>query len=85
MSNLFTAVSVEQQEMVAGGFDLANYAVLFNGVSSQQNGGANAGFLGGTAVGGQSSLSSNTVSSTTLATNAPQAFLPPVLINPVLR
>jgi hypothetical protein len=85
MSNLFTAVSVEQQAIVAGGFDLASYTVLFNGVFSQQAGGANAGFNGGQAFGGQSSLSSNTISNTTLATNAPQGFVAPVYINPVVR
>ncbi|MDD1415366.1 hypothetical protein MEN41_12220 [Dolichospermum sp. ST_con] len=85
MSNLFTAVSVEQQEIVSGGFDLANYTVLFNGVFSQQAGRATAGFNGGDAFGGQSSLSSNTVASTTLATNAPAVFRAPVLINPVVR
>jgi hypothetical protein len=81
MSNLFTAVSVEQQEIVAGGFDLAVYNTSFSGINSVQQGGANSGFGGSTAAGGQASVSVNTFALTTLATNAPQGFaVPPVVV-----
>ena len=44
MSNLFTAISVEQQAIVSGGFDIANYSTLLNGISSLQTGGTSSSF-----------------------------------------
>ncbi|QSV62415.1 MAG: hypothetical protein HEQ26_06270 [Dolichospermum sp. DL01] len=81
MSNLFTAVSVEQQEIVTGGYDIASYDTAFSGTASEQVGGATAGFLGGTAVGGQKVLSVNSAARTILAANAPVGLtIAPVIV-----
>jgi hypothetical protein len=80
MSTLFTAVSVEQQETVAGGYDLAVYGTAFSGTATEQLGGASSGFLGSTAVGGQKALSVNTAAQTVLAANAPANLVVPATI-----
>ncbi|MCE2696513.1 MAG: CTB family bacteriocin [Nostocales cyanobacterium LE14-WE4] len=80
MSNLFTAVSVEQQEIVAGGYDLAQFNTSFSGINSVQQGGSNSGFNGSTAVGTQGSISVDSFALTTLATNAPAGLVPAVVV-----
>ena len=82
MSNLFTAISVEQQAIVSGGFDIANYSTLLNGISSLQTGGTSSSFTGSVAAGQQGSLSVNTGGITTLATSAPSGFVIPKLTVP---
>ncbi|WP_133163994.1 CTB family bacteriocin [Cuspidothrix issatschenkoi] len=56
MSNLFTAVSVEQQEIVAGGTlslgPTALFATFFKGAQTVQKGGANSNW-GGSNAGGE--------------------------------
>lgn len=79
MSNLFTEVSVEQQAIIAGGFDLATYNTNFSGINSVQEGGASSGFAGSTSVGRQASLSVNSAALTTLATNAPLTLTVPLV------
>jgi hypothetical protein len=70
MSNLFTEVSVEQQEMVSGGIDGTNSATFFSGQQLLQAGGTNSGFGGSTAAGGQASLRVNTAAQQTNINNA---------------
>ncbi len=75
MSNLFTAVSVEQQEIVTGGIDGTNSATFFSGQQLLQAGGTNSGFGGSTAAGGQASLRVNTAAQQTNINNAPLAIV----------
>jgi hypothetical protein len=54
MSNLFTAVSVEQQEIVAGGVGpVALFGTYFAGKKIVQNGGSNSNWNGSNAGGSQ--------------------------------
>ncbi len=53
MSNLFTAVSVEQQEIVAGGNPKALFVTLFAGEKIRQAGGSNSDWNGSSAGGYQ--------------------------------
>ena len=82
MSNLFTAISVEQQAIVSGGIDIADYTTFFSGVSNLQMGGTSSGFGGSIAAGQQGSLRVNTLGSTTLAINASDNFALPTLTMP---
>lgn len=69
MSNLFTAVSAEQQEIVAGGFNFAAFNTAFIGSQNAQAGRATSGFGGSVAVGAQESVNVNTAARTTLINN----------------
>ena len=75
MSTLFTAVSVEQQEIVAGGFDLAAYITSYKATVSGQEGFASSGVLGSYAWGKQNSLVVDTNAKNLQATNAPLTFV----------
>ena len=75
MSNLFTAVSVEQQEMVAGGIDGTNNATFFSGQQLLQTGASTSGFGGSTTAGGQASLRVNTAGQQTNINNATAAIV----------
>jgi hypothetical protein len=71
MSNLFTAVSVENQEIVAGGVETALFATRFRGRRTIQGGLAASGFDGSIAEGGQANENVRTNALTLLRANAP--------------
>jgi hypothetical protein len=81
MSTLFTAVSVEQQEIVAGGIDATLANTVFSGQQLVQASESFSGFGGSAVKGGQASLKVNTAGQQANITNAPVinlALLPPV-------
>lgn len=74
MSTLFTAVSVEQQETVAGGFDQSFNNTVFSGIKSAQQGGSASGFAGSAAGGTQINERVNTAGLNILAADAPVGY-----------
>jgi hypothetical protein len=74
MSTLFTAVSVEQQEIVAGGFDLSFNNTVFSGIRSAQQGASASGFAGSAAGGTQINERVNTAGLNILAADAPAGY-----------
>ena len=78
MSNLFTAVSVEQQEIVTGGVDGTLNNTFFSGQQLGQAGGSTSGFPGSTTTGGQASLRVNTAGQQVNFNNAPAITFTPL-------
>ena len=74
MSNLFTAVSVEQQAIVTGGFDQSFNNTVFSGIRSAQQGASISGFGGSAAGGTQINERVNTAGLNVLAADAPQGY-----------
>ncbi|MBD2292975.1 hypothetical protein H6G06_05630 [Anabaena sphaerica FACHB-251] len=70
MSNLFTAVSVENQEIVSGGLEIASFNTRFRGRRTIQAGLAASGFDGSIAKGGQANENVITAARTRLVANA---------------
>ncbi|MBD2292973.1 hypothetical protein H6G06_05625 [Anabaena sphaerica FACHB-251] len=70
MSNLFTAVSVENQEIVSGGVEIASFNTRFRGRQTSQAGRAASGFDGSVAEGKQDNLNVITAARTRLVANA---------------
>ena len=74
MSNLFTTVSVEQQEIVTGGFDQSFNNTVFSGIRSAQQGASISGFGGSAAGGTQINERVNTAALNVLAADAPLGY-----------
>ncbi|MFN7414752.1 MAG: CTB family bacteriocin [Dolichospermum sp.] len=76
MSNLFTAVSVEQQAIVAGGVDGTINNTVFSGQQLLQTGNSISGFNGSATGGGQTSLRVNTAGQQININNAAAIVFP---------